>query len=107
MVETSESCSFVSSKGGQVLIKIRLAPRASKNRVAGIHNGCLKIAVTAPPVDGRANKHLIEFLAKILGCAKSKLELVSGQTSREKVVSVSGVAEASVRAALDSELPSA
>jgi uncharacterized protein (TIGR00251 family) len=57
----------------------------------GVHNGALKVALTAPPVDGAANKALLEFLAKTLGVPKSGVSLVSGQASRSKVVQVLGI----------------
>jgi uncharacterized protein len=74
-----------------VNIRVYVAPRASTNRVVGVHHGALKVALTAPPVDGAANKALVEFLAKVLAVPKSAVVLSSGQTSRNKTVSVSGI----------------
>jgi uncharacterized protein (TIGR00251 family) len=76
---------------GGVRIRVHVAPRASANRVLGVHDGALKVALTAPPVEGAANKALIEFLAKALGVPRSRVELLSGQTSRNKVVEVFGI----------------
>jgi len=70
---------------------VRVVPRASKNEIAGIHGDALKIRVTAPPVEGRANEALIAFLAKRLGVRKSEVEIVAGATSRRKMIHVSGV----------------
>lgn len=79
-------------------IRIYVAPRASVNKVVGVHNGAIKISLTAPPVDGAANKALLEFLAGALGVPRSSLSLVSGHTSRNKLVRVVGVtAEATMR----------
>lgn len=73
-------------------IRVYVAPRASANKVLGLHNGALKIALTAPPVEGAANKALVEFLAKVLGVPRSAVALLAGESSRHKVVSVAGVA---------------
>ncbi|MGA7731767.1 MAG: DUF167 domain-containing protein [Chloroflexia bacterium] len=78
--------------GTGVSIRVYVAPRASANKVLGLHNGALKIALTAPPVEGAANKALVEFLAKVLGVPRSAVALLAGESSRHKVVSVAGVA---------------
>ncbi len=74
-----------------VTIKIYVAPRSSANKVVGVHNGAIKVALTAPPVDGAANKGLIEFLAKALGVPKGGVRIVSGEASRHKTVAVTGI----------------
>ncbi len=74
-----------------VLIKVYVAPRASSNKIVGAHNGELKIALTAPPVGGAANKSLVEFIAKALGVPKGNVSLISGETSRHKTLRVQGV----------------
>jgi uncharacterized protein (TIGR00251 family) len=76
---------------GGVRIAVRLAPRASRDRVLGPHGDALKVAITAPPVEGRANDHLVAFLAKRLGVAKGAVRLVGGERSRDKVVEVTGL----------------
>ncbi len=73
------------------LIPIRIQPRASKNEVALMEDGKLKIRLTAPPVDGAANEALIGFLAERLSIAKSRVEIISGRTGREKIVRISGM----------------
>lgn len=74
-----------------VTIRVYVAPRSSTNKVVGVYNSALKVALTAPPVEGAANKALVEFFAKTLGVPKAAVKLVSGETSRHKVISVSGV----------------
>ncbi|MDA8233395.1 MAG: DUF167 domain-containing protein [Clostridia bacterium] len=74
-----------------VTFKVRVQPRAAKNQLAGVYEDAVKVRLTAPPVDGEANEALLEFLAKVLGVAKSQVELVSGHTGRNKVVRVSGI----------------
>ncbi len=74
-----------------VIIRVYVAPRSSVNKVVGEHNGSVKVALTAPPVEGAANKALVEFLAKALGVPKASVVLVSGETSRNKSVAVAGI----------------
>jgi uncharacterized protein (TIGR00251 family) len=81
----------ISEHPGGVTIKVYVAPRSSANSVVGVHDGEIKVALTAPPVDGAANKALVEFLAKKLGVPKSAVSLMSGETSRHKVVQINGV----------------
>lgn len=70
-------------------LAIRVTPRASKNEITGIlDDGTIKIRLTAPPVEGKANAELIRFLAEVLDIAPSKLEIVAGETGRDKLVSV-------------------
>jgi uncharacterized protein (TIGR00251 family) len=68
--------------------------------LAGTHDGCIKVRLAAPPVDGAANVALIEFIAERLGIAKSRVHLVSGATSRRKVLEIEGADAATVAAAL-------
>ena len=66
-----------------VIFKIFVLPRSSRNMVAGFYDDAIKIKLTAPPVDGSANKLCLKFLSKILKTSKSSLEIVSGHTSRK------------------------
>lgn len=74
-----------------VRINVYVQPRASKTVVAGMHDGCVKIRLAAPPVDGAANAALVEFVAEQLGIAKSRVRITAGMTSRRKTVEVDGV----------------
>jgi uncharacterized protein (TIGR00251 family) len=76
---------------GAVTFAVKVIPRASKNQVAGVEGDAIKIRLNAPPVEGKANEALIEFLADELGVRRAQIEIVMGQTSRHKVVRVSGV----------------
>ena len=75
-------------------IAVRVAPRASRTTITGVMGegaeAVLKIALTAPPVDGRANQELIDYFAEILDVSRSSVEIASGQQSRNKVVRVRG-----------------
>jgi len=77
---------------------VRVAPRAKRNGVAGAHGDALKVCVTAPPEGGRANDALVEVLADWLGVKRRQIEIVSGATSRNKVVRVTGITRESVEA---------
>jgi len=69
-----------------LLITVYVQPRAAKNAVVGLHGGALKLRLTAPPVDGAANKMCLQFLAKKLNIPKSALQIENGQTSRTKTI---------------------
>ncbi len=70
---------------------IKVHPRARKNAITGELGGALKLSLTAPPVEGRANEACIEFLANLLKVPRSSVTIASGQSSRRKVIRVSGV----------------
>ena len=81
-------------------LTVRVHPGARKNSVTGVHADALKIALTAPPVDGKANEKLIAFLADALRLPRARIVLVSGLTSRAKMVRITGESAAEVAAAL-------
>lgn len=74
-----------------LVIAVRAQPNAKRAGVQGERNGALKVAVTAPPEDGRANVALVEVLREALGLKRSQVELVSGHTSRDKRVLLRGL----------------
>lgn len=78
---------------GCVTLTLHIQPGARTTELAGLHGDALKIRLAAPPVDGKANAALIDFIANRLGIARSAVRLKSGQSSRRKVLEVSGVAE--------------
>src|SRR6266516_3574515 len=75
-----------------ITFPVRVTPRAKRNAVAGVTGDALKVYVTAPPVDDRANDAVITLLAEWLGVKRRQLEIISGATNRNKIVRVSGVA---------------
>ncbi len=79
---------FIRENPSGITFKVFIQPRSSKNMISGLHGDALKIKLTAPPVDGAANKMCVEYLAKCLKVSKSSLEIVSGHTSRTKQVLV-------------------
>ena len=74
-----------------VIIPLQAQPKARKNGIVGQHAGCLKVAVTAAPEKGKANKAIIKVLAEALGVKKSQLNIVAGETSPRKKCHVSGI----------------
>jgi hypothetical protein len=97
---SSEPRSWLREDGDGVVLSLHIQPGAKRTEMAGLHGEALKIRLAAPPVDGKANDALVAFLAKTLGVPKSRVELVSGQTSRTKRVRVAGVGAADVVGAL-------
>jgi hypothetical protein len=91
-----------------VTLAVRAQPGAKKTAIIGIWGegdaAQLKIAVQAPPIEGRANEALVEYLATALGAAKSKVSLVSGELSRSKVFLIRGVTQSQCKALIDSIL---
>ncbi len=81
-------------------LSVRIQPRASKNELVRLEDGSLKIRLTAPPVDGAANEALVKFLADRFSVAKSLVEIVSGHTSRDKIVRINGVSSAAAESLL-------
>jgi uncharacterized protein len=84
-----------------VTISVRVTPRADRNGVAGVRgDGVVLVRVTAAPTDGQANKAVLETLADALKLKKSQVSLVSGETSRDKKVQISGLSAAEVQSRL-------
>lgn len=81
----------ITETGDGLILPVRAQPGAKRNAVVGEHNGALKVAVTAPAQDGRANEALVEVLSKALGVKRSQVSLLSGATGREKRFLVRGV----------------
>ncbi len=76
---------------GAVTFAVKVVPRASKNQIAGMEGDAVKVRLTAPPVEGKANAALVRFLAETLGVSRAQIEIVTGHASRHKVVRVRGV----------------
>ena len=69
-------------------LSVHIQPNASKSEWAGLHGERIKIRIQSPPVDGKANRALIEFIAQAFGVAKSQVSVVSGESSRQKMVTI-------------------
>jgi len=79
--------------GNDIIIKVKIVPGSSKNKIIGVYNDSLKITITAPPVEGKANKKCIAYLAKYFNVAKSKIEIISGQTSKNKLIKICDISQ--------------
>jgi uncharacterized protein len=84
-----------------VTFAVRIHPRAKRDAVTGEHGDALKIALTAPPVEGRANEALIAFLSALLKVPRASVSIAAGQSSRNKVVRVAGISAAAARQILE------
>jgi uncharacterized protein (TIGR00251 family) len=89
MVAIKESASGVT-------FAVRVHPRARKNAITGTMGDALKLALTAPPVEGRANQAVMEFFADLFQIPRASVTIASGETSRNKVVRISGMSRAAV-----------
>ena len=81
----------VSETAKGIIFNIRVIPRASRCELAGVRGDALKIRITAPPVEGAANKECIKFLSDMLGVKKSQIKIIAGHKSKNKKVSISGI----------------
>ena len=90
----------LNEKGGAVTIKLRVQPRAPRTEIVGEYAGGLKLKVAAPPVDGKANEECRRFLAKLLKVSATSVEIISGESSRDKVIRVSSISARRVNEAL-------
>ena len=80
--------SWYQTGGGGVTIHVHAQPGAKRTEIAGLHGDCLKLRLASPPVDGKANECLIEFLAARLGVKRAQVNITRGQSSRRKTVFV-------------------
>ncbi len=83
-----ESAICLSVRGSGVLLRLSVVPNAKRTGVDGLHDGALRIRLNAPPIDGRANEALVEWLAKSLGVPRRSVELLRGETGRRKQVAI-------------------
>ncbi len=87
-----------SARGAQFALRVQ--PRASRTAIAGVIGDAVKLAITAPPVDGKANQAVIEFLSDLFHVSKGSIEIVSGETGRNKLIAIRGVSAEQVRTVL-------
>ncbi len=74
----------------EFILKVYLQPKSSKNEVVGPYRDGIKVKVTAPPVEGKANESLIRFLSREFGISPSSIEMIRGHHAREKILKISG-----------------
>jgi uncharacterized protein (TIGR00251 family) len=83
---------------------VRVHPGAKRNAITGTHDGALKVSLTVPPTDGRANEALIAFIAETLGVPRSRISLISGVVNRSKTLRIIGLNAAEVEARIGPDL---
>jgi uncharacterized protein len=91
----------VNEKNGIVTFKIRAQPRAAKTEMVGEYSGALKLRIAAPPVDGKANDEVIKFFSRLFGVPNRNVEIVGGDSSRDKIIGIHGVSMARVQTLLN------
>lgn len=88
---------------GSVTLRLRVQPRAARTEIAGELGGAIKLRITAPPVEGKANYECRRFLARLLGVNRNAVEIVAGASSKDKVVRIHGVTAQSVLRSLSDQ----
>jgi len=90
------------SSGSGVRVTLKVIPNAPKNEVVGWRGEALAVKVAAPPIEGRANRELVKFLAAVLGVRPADVTILQGETSRNKTVHIAGISAAQARERLQS-----
>lgn len=94
----------ISETNEGLTVRLHVLPRAKFSEIAGLHNGALKVKITAPPVDDAANRSIIEFFSKLLGVSRSNLKILTGNKSRDKVLQIKGLSLIDLMARLPDNL---
>jgi uncharacterized protein (TIGR00251 family) len=109
MLRNSATSSMISLRAASdgVIFAIKVQPRAKKNAITGELGDALKVTLTAPPIEGRANEACIEFFARLLKVSRSSITIASGERSRMKMIRVIGLSSQELQDRLYSKAPSA
>lgn len=86
----------VGTSSVSTVLTVRLLPRAHRDEICGVVDGMLRLRVTAPPVDGKANARCISLLAKALGIPASAIQIIRGESSQVKVIHLQGMSESEI-----------
>lgn len=81
----------IHESGADIEVPLHVQPRARSTRIAGLHDGTLKVKISAPPVDDAANRAIVEFFSGLLRHPKSRLHIISGGKSRNKILRIEGM----------------
>ena len=95
----------IKETGGNVAFLVQVLPRSSQCKLVGCQGDYLKIKITAPPVDGRANEECIRFLADVFGVKKDQVHIVGGLKAKKKTIAIKGLTRKDVEAVLSVRLP--
>lgn len=99
--DTNDALLKITESGAGVIFTVHVQPRASRTELCGVQGEELKLRLTSSPVDDAANKLCQEFLAKLLGVAKSRVTIIAGAKSRHKTIEVTGIGRDAVLALLN------
>lgn len=83
----------ITEENGAIIFFVRVVPRASKSVIVGEYDGALKVRIASPPVDGAANAELVKLIAKVFGVAKGAVEIIGGQTSKNKRIKIANLSQ--------------
>lgn len=99
--------SWINNSRGQVVLDVRVTPRAARNTLQGRYGDALKVRLQAPPVEGRANQALIEFFSELLDIPRRQITLLAGAGSRHKRLAIAGLSapEVCTRLGMDPQIP--
>jgi uncharacterized protein len=103
-IETEAVMVPIKESATGVTFAVKVHPRARKNAIAGVIGDALKLALTAPPVDGKANQAVMEFFADLFAISRASVTIASGETSRTKIIRVSDISAEQARQKLQSAL---
>jgi len=92
---------LVGRQDGSMVLTVYIQPRASRTRISGLHGEALKLCITAPPVDGRANRAVVEYIADFFNLPKKSVTITSGLQSRTKRLTIDNISLAAARELLD------
>ena len=95
----------IKETAGKVVLLVQVLPRSSQCKLVGFQGDFLKIKITAPPVDGRANEECIRFLAELLGVKKDQVHITGGLKAKKKTIAIRGLTKKDVEAVLTARLP--
>lgn len=95
---------FLKERESGLILEVHVQPKAARNEVAGTYLDCLKLRLTAPPVEGQANKECLKYLSELLKVPRSHMEIVQGAKSRQKSILIHGASMELVEAVLESVL---
>ncbi len=88
-----------------ITLEVFVQPKSSRDEIVGLHDGRLRVRITAPPEGGKANEHLRAFLANKIGISKRQVKIVYGEKARRKRIHLHGLAEGKIEALLSSMAP--
>ncbi len=100
----SPLCCLWQYRDGASLLDVHVQPKASRDAICGLYGDALKVAIQAPPVEGKANAYLTRYLARVFGVARRDVEIHSGHTSRKKCVKIKGKSFPELASVLESLL---